>query len=119
MKVKWGKLGKRGPQQCTGGTMKKTKKKSLSAKKKAISRSRIWLAYASPVTNHNYTDRVLRLKFTKTHNPHQELLECSFEECFAAALLVRYNQTPPTPKRETPPTPSASQSPAQGKQRCA
>jgi hypothetical protein len=54
MKVKWGKLGKRGLWQCTDGTMDKTDKKSPQARKKTISRSRIWQAYASP-TNHNYT----------------------------------------------------------------
>jgi hypothetical protein len=38
----------------------KTERKSPRTRKKTISRSRIWLAYASPV-NQNYTDPVLRL----------------------------------------------------------
>jgi hypothetical protein len=60
MKVKWGKLGKHGPRQCTGGTVEKTKKKSPRARKKSMSISRIWLAYEWPV-NHNYTDLVFQL----------------------------------------------------------
>jgi hypothetical protein len=51
--------------------VKKTEKKSSPARKKSISRSRIWLAYASPVTNHNSIDQVLRLRITKTHVLHQ------------------------------------------------
>jgi hypothetical protein len=106
MKLKWGKMGKRGRRQCTGCPAEKTKKKLRRARKQTILRSRIWLAYA-PLVNHNYIDLVLRLRFTKIHDPYQELSDYSFEECLAAALLVRFNQTPPA-RAGSPPPPSTS-----------
>jgi hypothetical protein len=106
MKLKWGKLGKHHHWQCIGCLALKTKKKSWRARKQTISRSRIWLAYAL-LANHNYTDLALRLRFTRTHDPYQELSYYSFEECLAAALLVRFNQTPPA-SAEIPPPPRAS-----------
>jgi hypothetical protein len=90
MKLKWGKLGKHHRRPCTGCPALKTKKKSRRVRKQSISRSRIWLAYTPP-TNHNYTDLALRLRFTRTYNPYQELLYYSFEECLVAALLVKFN----------------------------
>jgi hypothetical protein len=60
MKLKWGKLRKHHRRPCTGCPTLKTKKKSRRVRKQSISRSRIWLAYASPA-NHNYTDLALRL----------------------------------------------------------
>jgi hypothetical protein len=105
MKLKWGKLGKRRRRPCTGCPTWKIKKNLRRASKRSISRSRIWLVYAPP-TNHNYTDLSLRLRFTRTYDPYQELSYYSFEECLAAALLVRFNQTHPLQKRGKPSSPN-------------
>jgi hypothetical protein len=75
----------------------KTDKNLQRARKRSISRSRIWLVHASPA-NHNYTDLSLRMRFTRTYDPYQELPYNSFEECLMAALLVRVNQTLPRQK---------------------
>jgi hypothetical protein len=107
MKLKWGKLGKHRRRSCTGCPALKTKKKSRRARKQSISRSKIWPAYA-PLANHNYTDLALRLRFTRTYDPYQELPYYSFEECLAAALLVKFNQMPPT-SAESPPPPRVSE----------
>jgi hypothetical protein len=85
----------------------KTKKKSRRARKQSISRSKIWLTYA-PLANHNYTNLALRLRFTRTYDPYQELSYYSFEKCLVAALLVKFNQTPPSHKRGKPSSPRAS-----------
>jgi hypothetical protein len=71
--------------------MSKTNKKLRRARKRAISRSMIWHVHAPPA-NHNYTDLSLQFQFTRTYDPYQELPYDSFEECLAAALLVRYNK---------------------------
>jgi hypothetical protein len=92
MKRKWGKLGKRGRRPFTGCPTSKTNKNLRWARKWSISRSPIWRVYAPPV-NHNYTDLSLRLQLTKKYDPYQELSYYSFEECLAAALLVRFNKT--------------------------
>jgi hypothetical protein len=85
-----------------------TKTKNLRrARKRSISRSMIWHVHAPPA-NHNYTDLSLRLWFTRTYDPYQELPYYSFEECLAAALLVRFNKTLPTRSAESPPPPRAS-----------
>jgi hypothetical protein len=102
MKLKWGKLGKRHRRPCTGCPALKTKKKSRWARKQSILRSKIWLAYVPPV-NHNYTDLALRLRFTWTYDPYQELPYYSFEECLVATLLVKFNQMPPTSAESPPP----------------
>jgi hypothetical protein len=47
----------------------------------------------------------LRLRFTRTYDPYQELPYYSFEECLAAALLVRFNKTLPCQKRGKPSSP--------------
>jgi hypothetical protein len=91
MKLKWGKLGKCHRRPCTGCPMSKTNKKLRRARKRAISRSMIWHVHAPPA-NHNYTDLSLQFQFTRTYDPYQELPYDSFEECLAAALLVRYNK---------------------------
>jgi hypothetical protein len=74
------------------------------ARKRSISRSKIWFVYAPPA-NHNYTDLSLRLWFTRTYDPYQELPYYSFEECLVAALLVRFNKTCPRQKRGKPSSP--------------
>jgi hypothetical protein len=104
MKLKWGKLGKRGRQPFTGCPESKTNKNLRRARKRSISRSRIWRVYAPPV-NHNYTDLSLRLWFTRKYDPYQELSYYSFEECLAAALLVRFNKTRPRQNRGKPSSP--------------
>jgi hypothetical protein len=101
MKLKWGKLGKRRRRPCTGCPASKTNKNLRRARKRAISRSTIWRVHAPPA-NHNYTDLSLRLRFTRTYDPYQELSYYSFEECLAAALLVRYNKWCPRQKRGKP-----------------
>jgi hypothetical protein len=112
MKLKWGKLGKHRCRQCTGFPAEKTKKKSWHARKQSISRSRIWLVYATSA-NHNYTDLVLRLRFTKTHDPYQELPDYSFKECLMVALLIRFNQMPPA-SAESPSPKGRAQPPEEG-----
>jgi hypothetical protein len=92
MKLKWGKLGKRGRRPFTGFPASKTNKNLRWARKRSISSSTIWRVYA-PLANHNYTDLSLRLRFTRKYDPYQELPYYSFEECPATALLVRFNQT--------------------------
>jgi hypothetical protein len=92
MKLKWGKLGKRGRRPFTGFPTSKTNKNLRRARKWSISRSTIWRVYA-PAANYNYTVLSLRLRFTRKYHPHQELSYYSFEECLAVALLVRFNQT--------------------------
>jgi hypothetical protein len=74
------------------------------ARKWSISRSRIWRVYMPPA-NLNYTDLSLRLWFTRTYDPYQELPYYSFEECLAAALLVRFNKMDPRQKRGKPSSP--------------
>jgi hypothetical protein len=131
MKLKWGKLGKRRRRPCTGCPASKTNKNLQRARKRSISRCKIWRVYAPPA-NHNYTDLSLRLRFTKTYDPYQELSYYSFEECLAAALLVRFNKTRPRQKRGKPfspkgergnpssPAPKDERSrPRKGKPRCA
>jgi hypothetical protein len=105
MKLKWNKLGKHHRRQCTGCLASKTKKNLRRARKRAIARSKIWRVYAPPA-NHNYTDLSLRLRFTKKYDPYQELSYYSFEECLAAALLVRFNRTRPRQKRGKPSSPN-------------
>jgi hypothetical protein len=109
MKLKWGKLGKPHRQPCTGCPVSKTKKNLRRARKRSISRSRIWRVYA-PMVNHNYTDLSLRLRFTRTYDPYQELSYYSFEECLTAALLVRFNQMCPRQKRGKPSSPKGDTS---------
>jgi hypothetical protein len=104
MKLKWGKLGKRGRRSFTGCPASKTNKNLRRARKRSISRSTIWRVYAPPV-NHNYTDLSLRLWLTKKYDPYQELSYYSFEECLTAALLVRFNQTLFRQKRGKPSSP--------------
>jgi hypothetical protein len=104
MKLKWGKLGKHHRRPCTGCPASKTNKNLRQARKWSISRSRIWLVHAPPA-NHNYTNLSLRLRFTRTYDPYQELPYYSFEECLAAALLVRFNQTCPPRSMKNPPPP--------------
>jgi hypothetical protein len=104
MKLEWGKLGKRHRRPCTGCPGSKTKKNLQRARKRYISRSRIWLVHAPPA-NHNYTDLSLRLRFTRTYDPYQELPYYSFEECLAVELLVRFNQTRPRQKCGKPSSP--------------
>jgi hypothetical protein len=94
MKLKWGKLGKRRCRPCTGCPASKTNKNLQRARKRAISKSKIWHVHA-PLANHNYTDLSLRLRFTRKYDRYQELPYYSFEECLVAALLVRYNRTRP------------------------
>jgi hypothetical protein len=101
MKLKRGKLGKHHRRPCTGCPASKTKKKSRRAREQSISGSKIWLAYAPPV-NHNYMNLALRLWFTRKYDPYQELPYYSFEECLAAALLVKFNQTRPHDKHRKP-----------------
>jgi hypothetical protein len=101
MKLKWGKLGKRGRRPFTGFPASKTNKNLRQARKRSISRSTIWRLYAPPA-NHNYTDISLRLWFTRKYDPYQELSYYSFEECLAAALLIRFNQTLFRQKRGKP-----------------
>jgi hypothetical protein len=103
MKLNWGKLGKRRRRPCTGCPTSKTKN-LRRARKWSISRSRIRRVYAPP-SNHSYTDLSLRLRFTRTYDPYQELPYYSFEECLAAALLVRFNKTRPRQKRGKPSSP--------------
>jgi hypothetical protein len=104
MKLKWGKLGKRHRRPCTGCPASKTNKNLRRARKRAISKSKIWRVHAPP-ENHNYTDLSLRLRFTRKYDRYQELPYYSFEECLAAALLVRYNRTRPRQKRGKPSSP--------------
>jgi hypothetical protein len=94
MKLKWGKLGKHRRRSCTGYLASKTNKNLRRARKRAIARSKIWRVHALPAY-HNYTDLSLRLQFTRKYDPYQELPYYSFEECLAAALLVRFNRTRP------------------------
>jgi hypothetical protein len=103
MKLKWGKLGKRRRRPCTGCPASKTKNLRW-ARKWSISRSRIRRVYAPPL-NHNYTDLSLRLHFTRTYDPFQELSYYLFEECLMAALLVRFNKMRPRQKRGKPSSP--------------
>jgi hypothetical protein len=103
MKLKWGKLGKRHRRPCTGCPATKTKN-LRRARKRSISRSTIWRVHVPPA-NHNYTDLSLRLRFTKTYDPYQELSYYSFEECLATALLVRFNKMLPRQKRGKPSSP--------------
>jgi hypothetical protein len=129
MKLKWGKLGKRGHRPFTGCPTSKTNKNLRRARKRSISRSTIWRVYAPPA-NHNYTNLSLRLRLTKKYKPYQELPYYSFEECLAAVLLVRFNQTlfrqkhgkPSSPKGEcgkpSSPVPKGERSrPRKGKPR--
>jgi hypothetical protein len=82
-----------------------SKTKTLrQARKRSISRSKIWRVYA-PLANHNYTDLSLRLRLTNTYDPYQELPYYSFEECLAAALLVRFNKMHPRQKHGKPSSP--------------
>jgi hypothetical protein len=131
MKLKWGKLEKNRRRPCTGCPASKTNKNLRWARKRAISRYTIWCVHAPPA-NHNYTDLSLRLWFTRTYDPYQELSYYSFEECLAAALLVRYNKWRPCQKRGKPsspkgergkpssPAPKGERSrPRKGKPRCA
>jgi hypothetical protein len=131
MKLKWGKLGKRGRRPFTGCSASKTNKNLRRARKRAIARSKIWRVHAPPV-NHNYTDLSLRPRFTRKYDPYQELSYYSFEECLAAALLVRFNMMRPHQKRGKPsspkgergkpssPAPKGERShPRKGKPRCA
>jgi hypothetical protein len=104
MKLKWGKLGKRGRRPFTGCPASKTNKNLQRARKRSISRSPIWRVYAPPA-NHNYTDISLQLRLTKKYDTYQELPYYSFEECLAAALLVRFNQTLFRQKRGKPSSP--------------
>jgi hypothetical protein len=104
MKLKWGKLGKHRRRPCTGCPVSKTNKNLRRERKRSISRSKIWHVYEPPA-NHNYTDLSLRLWFTKTYDPYQELPYYSFEECLMAALLVRFNKTRPRQKRRKPSSP--------------
>jgi hypothetical protein len=104
MKLKWGKLGRRGHRPFTGCPASKTNKNLRRARKRSISRSRIWRVYAPPA-NHNYTDLSLRLRFTRKYDPYQELSYYSFEECLVAALLVRFNKMCPRQKRRKPSSP--------------
>jgi hypothetical protein len=104
MKLKWGKLGKCHRRPCTGCPVSKTNKKLRRARKRAISRSMIWRVHAPPA-NHNYTDLSLQFQFTRTYDPYQELPYYSFEECLAAALLVRYNKWCPRQKGGKPSSP--------------
>jgi hypothetical protein len=104
MKLKWGKLGKHGRRPFTGCPASKTNKNLRRARKRSISRSPIWRIYAPPA-NHNYTDLSLRLRLTKKYDLYQELPYYSFEECLAAALLVRFNQTLFRQKRGKPYSP--------------
>jgi hypothetical protein len=104
MKLKWGKLGKRGRRPFTGCPTSKTNKNLRRARKRAIAISKIWRVHAPPA-NHNYTDLSLRLRFTRKYDPYQELSYYSFEECLAAALLVRFNMTCPRQKRGKPSSP--------------
>jgi hypothetical protein len=97
MKLKWGKLGKRRHRTCTGCPASQINKNLWRARKRAISKSKIWRVHAAPA-NHNYTDLSLRLWFTRKYDRYQELPYYSFEECLAAALLVRYNTTRPRQK---------------------
>jgi hypothetical protein len=78
MKLKWGKLGKRGHRPFTGFPVSTTNKNLRQARKRSISKSTIWRVYAPPV-NHNYTDLSLRLRFTRKYDPYQELPYYSFE----------------------------------------
>jgi hypothetical protein len=105
MKLKWGKMGKRRRRPCTGCPPSKTNKNLRRARKQPISKSKIWRVHAPPV-NHNYTDLSLRLRFTRKYDRYQELSYYSFEECLAAALLVRYNRTRPRQKRGKPSSPN-------------
>jgi hypothetical protein len=111
MKLKWGKLGKRHCWPCIGCPASNTNKNLRRARKRAILRSMIWRVHAPP-TNHNYTDLSLRLPFTRTYDPYQELPYYSFEECLTAALLVRYNKWCPRQKCGKPssPTPKGERS---------
>jgi hypothetical protein len=84
--------GKHGHRPFTGCPASKTNKNLRRARKQAIARSKIWCVHALPA-NHNYTDLSLRLRFTRKYDPYQELPYYSFEECLAAALLVRFNMT--------------------------
>jgi hypothetical protein len=112
-----GKLGKRGRRLFTGFPASKTNKNLRRARKRAISSSTIWRVYAPPA-NHNYTDLSLRLRFTRKYDPYQELPYYSFEECLAAALLVRFNQTLFRQKRGKPSSPKGERSrPRKGKPR--
>jgi hypothetical protein len=104
MKLMWGKLGKRGRRPFTGCPASKTNKNLQWARKRAIARCKIWRVHAPPA-NHNYTDLSLRLRFTRKYDPYQELPYYSFEECLAAALLVRFNMTCPRQKRGKPSSP--------------
>jgi hypothetical protein len=104
MKLKWGKLGKHGSWPFTGCLASKTNKNLRRVRKRSISRSTIWRAYAPP-TNHNYTDLSLRLRLNRKYDPYQELPYYSFEECLAAALLVRFNKTLFHQKRGNPSSP--------------
>jgi hypothetical protein len=117
MKLKWGKLGKRGHRPFTGFPVSKTNKNLRWARKWSISSSTVWHVYAPPV-NHNYTDLSLRLRFTRKYDPYQELPYYSFKECLAAALLVRFNQTLFRQKRGKPSSPKGERSrPRKGKPR--
>jgi hypothetical protein len=101
MKMKWGKLGKHHRRPCTGCPASKTNKNLRRARKRSISRSRIWRVYA-PLANHNYTDLSLRLRFTRKYDPYQELSYYSFEECLTVVLLVKFNKTHPRQKHGKP-----------------
>jgi hypothetical protein len=109
MKLKWGKLGKHGRRPFTGFPASKTNKNLRRVRKRSISSSTIWRVYATP-KNHNYTDLSLRLRFTRKYDPYQELPYYSFEECLAAALLVRFNQTIFRQKRRKPSSPKGERS---------
>jgi hypothetical protein len=117
MKLKWGKLGKRRRRPFTAFPASKTNKNLRRARKRSISSSTIWRAYAPPA-NHNYTDLSLRLRFTRKYDTYQDLPYYSFEECLAAALLVRFNQTLFRQKRGKPSSPKGERSrPRKGKPR--
>jgi hypothetical protein len=104
MKLKWGKLGKHGRRTCTGCPASQINNNLRRARKRAISKSKIWRVHEAPA-NHNYTDLSWRLRFTRKYDRYQELPYYSFEECLAAALLVRYNTTRPRQKRGKPSSP--------------
>jgi hypothetical protein len=94
-------MGKRCCRPCTGYPASKTNKKLRRARKRSISRYRIWRVYA-PSVNHNYTDLSLRLRFTRTYDPYKELSYYSFEEYLTVVLLVRFNKTRPRQKHGKP-----------------
>jgi hypothetical protein len=60
----------------------------------------------------------LRLRFTRKYDTYQDLPYYSFEECLAAALLVRFNQTLFRQKSGKPSSPKGERSrPRKGKPR--